>query len=295
MFSRFVFLPIGLFLIWCVISQRWYVCHIKNACNGDADKTQEIAQVVRSPAPTTPAVAPPPKPQATATPDVRPLVFQWNDQAAITRASFDALKHQTIGGVGEGKILEIQGLYYPGETAPPGFPNMGLARASAIKKLLIPPLEDSQVVETSRLVSRGGGEDGLFEGVVFMVRDLPQQDAVEIVEVDDQISIHFPLASVQRESDPRVDEYLSVLAERLQGSSEVVRITGHTDSAGARAFNFDLGLKRAKHIGDILIKKGVDSGQVQIFSQGELNPVASNESDEGRRQNRRVDIKLVDD
>lgn len=294
MLSRLVFLPIGLFLIWCVVSQQWYVCHIKNACGGDGDQQQQAVQPSATATPLIVAATPIPAPEPTATPDNRPLVFTWNKADAITRESFGALKAATLADLADDQLLEIQGLYYSGETAPAGFANMGLARAAAVKALFVPPLDAARVIESSRLISNPSVKAGdLFHAAAFSTRERPQEDVVEIVELDDQITIHFPLASAQREPDERIDDYLEQLAARLKVTSAVVQITGHTDNAGSREFNFDLGMKRAQHIADTLQANGIDAGKMRVLSQGESQPMASNDAREGRRQNRRVEIELI--
>lgn len=272
--SRLALLPIGLFVIWCVICQRWYVCHIKMAC-----ETETVAPV---------------EPPAEV-PDDRPLVFRWDDPTEMKRPSFEALKKRTLANLPEGKLLELVGLYFADETAPEGFQNMGLARAARIKSLFVPPLAAERVVETSRLVTDeppGIRGDTLFEAVIFSQRDAPTGDEVEIIEVANTITILFPYGRAVREPDPRVNDYLETLAERLKQTEETVSITGHTDSSGSVDFNMRLGQARAKHIRDALVRKGIDKSRMTMNSKGESEPVASNETEEGSRQNRRVVLVL---
>ena len=239
-----------------------------------------------------PAPTPPP---TTPEEDKRPLVFSWDNPEPEIRDGFAAIKDGKIGELGEGKIIEIVGCYFPGETAPEGFANMGLARANQIAKLFIPPLKPNLVVETSKLISdvpEGIQGDTLFEAILLKIKSEAPVDTVEIVEVDNTITILFPYGSSVREPDPRVDDYLSTLADRLKQTEETVSITGHTDDSGTIAFNQKLGLARAKHIRDILLDKGIDNGRLSIASKGEMEPVASNDTKEGSRQNRRVVLVL---
>lgn len=67
-------------------------------------------------------------------------------------------------------------------------------------------------------------------------------------------------------------------------------LTGHTDSTGSETYNFELGIRRAKEVQNYLAQHNVD--QVKVESKGETQPVASNQTAEGRTQNRRVDISL---
>ena len=67
---------------------------------------------------------------------------------------------------------------------------------------------------------------------------------------------------------------------------------GHTDSTGSEQHNQDLSERRAKAVSNYLVGRGVDGTRITSLGYGEGNPVASNESDSGRQQNRRVDLLL---
>ncbi|MCB0518976.1 MAG: OmpA family protein [Lewinellaceae bacterium] len=272
MFPRLALLPIGLFIIWCFVCQRWYVCYIKQKCG-----TEQTEQ---------PPVTPPV--------DNRPLVFKWSEAEAITRPTFPAYRDSLLKALPEGSLLEIVGLFYADEKAPPGFTNMGLARAAKVKALLVPPLATERVVESSRMVATApeGIQGKLFEAATFSFKKPVSNDTVEVIEVANTITILFPYGSSTREPDPRVDEYLGKLAERLKKTTETVMITGHTDSAGSEEFNMALGMARARHIQEILVKKGIKKTRISLESKGETEPVASNETEEGNRQNRRVVLVL---
>lgn len=274
MSSRLALLPIGLFVLWAVVCQQWYVCHIKQVCG---DKTE---------------VTPPPPPTA----DNRPIVFSWSSAEPETRSSWPSYRDSIMALLTDGKLLEIVGLYSKDETAPEGFTNMGLARAAKVKERLLAEvsgIDPEKVTVTSRQVNEPpDGRTGKFVATEFSVKDKPKDDTVEIIEVDNTITILFPYAKSTKEPDPRVDEYLEKLAKRLMQTEETVAITGHTDDSGTIPFNQQLGLARAKHIQDILISKGVKKERLSIKSKGELEPVADNATEEGSRLNRRVVLVL---
>lgn len=68
-----------------------------------------------------------------------------------------------------------------------------------------------------------------------------------------------------------------------------VEVTGYTDSTGVAAYNQTLSEKRAQSVVDVLINEGIESRRITVRGEGENNPIASNETREGREQNRRVD------
>jgi outer membrane protein OmpA-like peptidoglycan-associated protein len=69
-----------------------------------------------------------------------------------------------------------------------------------------------------------------------------------------------------------------------------VVITGHTDNVGSQKSNQTLSLKRAQAVKNWLVKKGIASNRMRTVGKGENEPVASNETDEGRLENRRIEF-----
>jgi outer membrane protein OmpA-like peptidoglycan-associated protein len=72
-----------------------------------------------------------------------------------------------------------------------------------------------------------------------------------------------------------------------------VEISGHTDSTGEAAYNQRLSERRAGSVGSYLTSQGVARPRVATQGRGETQPVASNSTPEGRRQNRRVEMRLA--
>ena len=69
-------------------------------------------------------------------------------------------------------------------------------------------------------------------------------------------------------------------------------IVGHTDSDGSTAYNMDLSNRRALSAANFICAEGVDRVRVTTAGRGETEPIATNSSDDGRRQNRRVEIAI---
>ena len=74
-----------------------------------------------------------------------------------------------------------------------------------------------------------------------------------------------------------------------------IRIEGHTDSTGDETTNLEISERRANKVLDALVSLGVDPARVTTAGMGENFPIASNETEEGRNRNRRVDVILLDD
>ena len=73
----------------------------------------------------------------------------------------------------------------------------------------------------------------------------------------------------------------------------VIEVAGHTDSVGETAYNQALSERRASAVAQYLTSKGVKQERVITIGGGENHPVASNDTDAGRAQNRRVELTLL--
>ena len=103
----------------------------------------------------------------------------------------------------------------------------------------------------------------------------------------------FATDSANVRSDLRAD--LGALANNLQSYPQSqVQVIGHTDNVGDAGYNQSLSERRAVAVGNVLISEGVPSGRIQTYGRGESQPLASNLTSEGRAQNRRVEIRLIE-
>ncbi|MEJ2765150.1 OmpA family protein [Photobacterium sp. MCCC 1A19761] len=91
------------------------------------------------------------------------------------------------------------------------------------------------------------------------------------------------------ESASKLDELVAFLNEYPQAKVEVV---GYTDASGAASYNQKISEKRAGSVAEALINKGIKATRIEARGEGENNPVASNETPEGRQQNRRVEVTV---
>lgn len=72
-------------------------------------------------------------------------------------------------------------------------------------------------------------------------------------------------------------------------------IEGHTDGTGSEQHNLELSRARAKAVADFLLMEKIPAGKINIVGYGEQQPLFSNETEEGRRQNRRIEIVIIAD
>ena len=93
---------------------------------------------------------------------------------------------------------------------------------------------------------------------------------------------------------PDAEETLNGILRKAADAGEArLRIDGYTDNRGPVSFNQALSGHRAQTVADWFIARGIDPARVTAKGHGEANPVASNESEEGRQLNRRVEVTLL--
>ena len=95
---------------------------------------------------------------------------------------------------------------------------------------------------------------------------------------------------------PGADRALDRLAQFLKDSPGThLIVEGHTDSVGGDDYNLGLSQRRAQAVADALASRGISSDRIQTKGLGKAYPVASNETQAGRQQNRRVEIVFSDE
>ncbi|MCB2076986.1 MAG: OmpA family protein [Novosphingobium sp.] len=159
---------------------------------------------------------------------------------------------------------------------------------------------------TGRIIGAGiGGVAGAAVGYQMdkQIKELKEQTAgsgVDVTEADDGQSIlvnlpegvTFDVGSYALK--PQFRMTLDQIAESLkQYPNSLIDVYGHTDSTGSDAFNQTLSENRARTVANYLATRGVAESRIRSQGFGETMPVADNASEEGRRLNRRVEIKIV--
>lgn len=91
---------------------------------------------------------------------------------------------------------------------------------------------------------------------------------------------------------PIAEQKLNRVAEALKMQEGTIVIEGHTDSRGADEMNQRLSQERAESVRQYLISQGVDPDRVRAVGRGEQQPIATNDTAEGRAMNRRVEIVI---
>ncbi|MDD2057819.1 OmpA family protein [Pseudomonas sp. GD03860] len=113
----------------------------------------------------------------------------------------------------------------------------------------------------------------------------------EVITLNDQGSVMFAFDSAELTSSAHTQ--LQALTNKLNAANVVsVKVIGHTDSQGADAYNQTLSERRASSVAEYLISQGLSPAKVTSQGRGESEPIADNDTEEGRAQNRRVELHL---
>ena len=108
------------------------------------------------------------------------------------------------------------------------------------------------------------------------------------------LKFEFASAVLKKESESQLDKFV----ELYQSFPNMqLQITGHTDNVGSEEYNQKLSEERAQSVYDYFLKKGIPSSKMTVKGFGLKYPIATNETEEGRAKNRRVevDIQMVGD
>lgn len=100
----------------------------------------------------------------------------------------------------------------------------------------------------------------------------------------------FDKYALKPEGKAKLDDLIGKMAGM---NLEVIIAVGHTDWIGTEQYNQKLSERRANAVKEYLVSKGVEKNRVYTEGKGELQPIASNKTAEGRAKNRRVEIEMV--
>lgn len=197
---------------------------------------------------------------------------------------------------------------YTGQTNDPNDPNRTRTGAligagiGAVAGLL----SGGDAVERRQRAMVGAGVGGLAGAGIGAYQDRQEAalrrslagSGVDVVRQGDNITLNMPgnitfafdSSNLQPQFYPVLDNVASTLNQYNQ---TVIEVAGHTDNVGTDAYNQQLSVQRANAVAAYLGGKGVIQQRMMIVGAGETRPIASNDTDAGRAQNRRVEITIV--
>lgn len=124
----------------------------------------------------------------------------------------------------------------------------------------------------------------------------PEEATITVTDsrilISERIYFDFDTDTIRSVSLPLLDQVAEVI-ERLPATRRI-RVDGYSDSAGESEYNLDLSYRRARAVVEYLASQGVPRGRLEYRGYGEVNPVAPNDSPEGRALNRRVEFTILE-
>ena len=111
-----------------------------------------------------------------------------------------------------------------------------------------------------------------------------------IVLDTNQLKFDFNSATIKEEYTPILEK----LKNYIEAKNEKISITGYTDSKGTKEYNKELSLRRAESLEEKLIELGLSPEKIiETKGNGDNNPIVSNDTEEGRAANRRIEVQFV--
>lgn len=200
----------------------------------------------------------------------------------------------------ENRLL-ITGYALSSEKNTSAFPNLGFARANAIKNYFV-----SKGIPSNRFEITGEIKDDLqqFENQILGPVSLIINKTQPLVKAENWAGIkekyietplllffdsnqtEISLSESERESIAEIAKYI----DNVPNSK--ISCVGHTDNSGDRLVNIELGLERANFVKNYLVKNGMLESKIETSSKGPDEPISDNVTPEGKAKNRRTVITL---
>lgn len=215
----------------------------------------------------------------------------------------DSLRYYLNNPDHKDEFVQITGYYFATERNTSALENLGLARANTVKNYLVNKGIPAQRIQTNAAINTSAVEDeSLILGPIsysVLVRDnTAQKEAARLARIkqnsiDNPLVLQFESAEVEIDLSALQQEKVNQIRNYLDNVPEArLEITGYADNTGSRLTNIALGLNRANFAKAYFVKSGIPATKIDTYSKGAENPVASNETLEGRAQNRRCVVIL---
>ncbi len=125
----------------------------------------------------------------------------------------------------------------------------------------------------------------------------PEQKRVEVrdnkIVINEKVQFEFDSAKIREVSHSLLNEVADVIKQNPQ--IKKIEVQGHASAEGSDRHNLNLSERRAKAVRDYLVKKaGIGKDMLTSKGYGETQPIADNDTEEGREKNRRVEFHIIE-
>lgn len=199
------------------------------------------------------------------------------------------------------KDIDITGYYRSDETNNSVYPNLGLARANAVKNYLVSQGVPSKQIDTHGELNDGINPDDaniLFGPLKFGIVTFEEGATDEALEAacdalrKNPLVLHFQTGQAQINLTTEQRQKFADLSRCVDKLGVKVQVVGHTDNTGDAENNVILGQQRADFAKSYLVRNGILEGNVEATSKGQAEPIADNATEEGKAENRRTVITI---
>jgi len=144
----------------------------------------------------------------------------------------------------------------------------------------------------------GGGVGYYMDVQEAKLRQQLEGTGVSVTRMGDNITLNMPssITFALNSADLNAQFYNALNGVTMvlkEYNKTVIEVAGHTDSSGSDQYNMQLSERRAQSVASYLSSQGVQSSRLMTVGAGETRPVASNDSEQGRTANRRVEMTIV--
>ncbi len=288
-------LPIFLFIALLIGGSYYYVCKIKGVCiqsSATIDSSRSDSSTIDKL-------------------ELSPLSFRFNSAEPLMGLDFDNMRDNLLNKLGDSDTLIIYGKYFKGEE---NGEQLGMDRALNVHSLFVDNFDPNRLIVRSveddmTSIDRYAQLEAIQFNVATASSDLASSDNKSSAMSDNDESftsdgteslvekfegkaiIHFPPGSITKIMNSDVQDFVVELVEQLNSDPDLkVYVEGHSDNNGDVETNYQLGRKRAWVVKKMIWDEGVDPMRVITSSKGEKEPLKSNETEEGRAYNRRVEV-----
>ncbi len=198
------------------------------------------------------------------------------------------------------KNIGIIGLYRSNEDNHSIFPNLGVARAHSVKNYFTSHGISAKSLSTSGILDDAIISDDskvLYGPLRFKVNkiDLGQLGDGQILRDSlnaHPLVLHFNTGAKSLNLNDTQRQKILDLLNYVERYDAKLHATGHTDNTGDRANNIKLALERAEFVKQNLMSNGINGNYIETDSKGPDLPIADNETEKGRVENRRVEVNI---
>lgn len=231
----------------------------------------------------------------------------WNDNIRFKKSSevpvialdlmpcIDSIGNNLINNHNQ-KLLTIVGNYGAAEINNTTFKNIGIARAEQIKSILINKGYDRNLIFTESKLNEpliAQFQDSIWGGIDFRINTINADLELSEENLLQARNVYFQTGRNSITITPELDNYFTKAKSYLDTHPDkFLEITGHTDNVGDANKNIKLSKERAEFVKSELTKKAILKERIKTDGFGDSKPLMSNDNQDGRDQNRRVEIKI---